>query len=102
MAKKKYNSSSELMEAVRSLDYKQQYKVCEKFYKILKGLHEDSRMMYQRFYETFELIDSDGLEEYFVELHWAINDMDNALYETDSYTPMEFFEIAGKLAPAIK
>ena len=84
MAKKKYNSSSELMEAVRALDYKQQYKVCEKFYKILKSLHEDNRMMYQRFYESFELIDPDGLEEYFVELHWAINDMDNALYETDS------------------
>ena len=46
MAKKKYDSSSELMEAVRKLDYKQQYKVCEKFYKILKNLHEDSRMMY--------------------------------------------------------
>ena len=102
MAKKKYSTSNELMEAVRSLDYKQQYKVCEKFYKILKGLHEDSRMMYQRFYESFELIDPDGLEEYFVELHWSINDMDNALYETDVYTPMEFFEIAGKLAPAIK
>ena len=102
MAKKKYNSSSELMEAVRALDYKQQYKVCEKFYKILKSLHEDNRMMYQRFYESFELIDPDGLEEYFVELHWAINDMDNALYETDSYTPMKFFKIAGKLTPVIK
>ena len=81
---------------------KQQYKVCAKFYKILKSLHEDSRMMYQRFYESFELIDPDGLEEYFVELHWAINDMDNALYETDTYTPMKFFEIAGKLSPMIK
>ena len=75
MAKKKYSTSSELMEAVRKLDYK-------------------------RFYESFELIDPDGLE-YMVELHWSINDMDNALYETDSYTPMEFFEIAEKLAPVI-
>ena len=80
MAKKKYSTSRELMEAVRKLDYEQQYKVCEKFYKILKSLHEDNRMMYQRFYESFELIDPDGLEEYFVELHWSINDMDNALY----------------------
>ncbi len=38
MAKKKYSTSSELMEAVRALDYKQQYKVCEKFYGILKSL----------------------------------------------------------------
>lgn len=43
MAKKKYLTSGELMKEVRSLDYQQQYKVCEKFYKILKGLHEDSR-----------------------------------------------------------
>ena len=83
---KKYSFSGELMKDVRTLDYKQQYKVCAKFYKILKSLHEDSRMMYQRFYESFELIDS----------------MDNALYETDTYTPMKFFEIAGKLAPMIK
>lgn len=37
---KKYSTSSELMKDVRNLDYKQQYKVCEKFYKILKSLHE--------------------------------------------------------------
>ena len=66
---KKYSFSGELMKDVRTLDYKQQYKVCEKFYKILKSLHEDSRMMYQRFYESFELIDSEDLEEYIVELH---------------------------------
>ena len=57
MAKQKYSTSSDLMRDVRSLDYHQQYKVCEKFYQILKGLHEDTRMMYQRFYESFELID---------------------------------------------
>ncbi len=102
MAKKKYSTSGELMKDVRSLDYLQQYKVCEKFYRILKDLHEDSRLMYQRFYESFELIDSEGLEEYMVELHWSINDMDNALYETDVYTPLQFFEIAGKLAPVIE
>lgn len=102
MAMKKYTTSGELMKEVRGLDYQQQYKVCEKFYQILKGLHEDTRLMYQRFYESFELIDPDELEEYMVELHWAINDMDNALYETDTYTPMKFFEIAGKLAPMIK
>ena len=46
--------------------------------------------------------DFESLEEYMVELHWSINDMDNALYETDVYTPMKFFEIAGALAPVIK
>lgn len=90
MAKKKYSTSSELMQAVRKLDYQQQYKLCEKFCKILKNLHKNSRVMYQRFYELFELIDPEGLDEYVVELHWSINDMDNALYETDIYTPMKF------------
>lgn len=102
MTRKKYSTSSVLMKDVRSLDYQQQYKVCEKFYKILKDLHGDSRVMYQRFYESFELIDSEELDEYLVELHWSINDMDNALYETDIYTPMKFFEIAGKLVPVIE
>lgn len=97
MVKQKYSTSGELMKVVRSLDYHQQYKVCEKFYQIQKGLHEDSRLMYQRFYETFELIDPEGLKEFMVELHWSINDMDNALYESDVYTPMEFFEIAEAL-----
>ena len=36
---KKYSTRSELMRNVRSLNYQRQYKVCEKFYKILKGLH---------------------------------------------------------------
>ena len=31
MIMKKYSSSGELMKDVRTLDYKQQYKVCEKF-----------------------------------------------------------------------
>ena len=102
MAKQKYSTSSDLMRDVRSLDHHQQYKVCEKFYSILKGLHEDSRLMYQRFYESFELIDPDDLEEFMMELHWSINDMDNALYETDVYTPAEFFKIAEGLAPVIE
>jgi len=97
MTKKKYSTSSELMKDVRNLDYQQQYKVCEKFYGILKSLHEDNRVMYQRFYESFELIDPEGLEEYFVELHWSVNDMDNALYEIDVYDPGTFMGIVRKV-----
>lgn len=102
MANKKYSTSGELMRVVRRLDYKQQYKVCEKFYSILRGLHEDSRLMYQRFYESFELIDSDDLEEFMVELHWAINDMDNALSEMDEREPGTFYELAEELADFIE
>lgn len=67
MVKKKYSTSGELMKVVRNLDYKQQYKVCEKFYRTLKSLNEDNRVMFQRFYESFEQIDSEGLEEYMVD-----------------------------------
>ena len=41
------------------------------------------RLMFQRFEESFSMIDAENLEEHFVELHWAVNDMDNFLYETD-------------------
>lgn len=35
---KGFLTSGELMEAVRTLDYMAQYKVCEVFYKLSKGL----------------------------------------------------------------
>ena len=35
-------TSGELMEAVRALDYKAQYKVCETFYKLSKGIVQRS------------------------------------------------------------
>ena len=35
-AKNGFQTSGELMEAVRALDYKAQYKVCEAFYKLSK------------------------------------------------------------------
>lgn len=46
MAKKKYSTSNELMKDVRSLDYQQQYKVCEAFYQMMleEGFGDDSEM----------------------------------------------------------
>ena len=32
--------------------------------------------MFQRFEETFTMIDAENLEGHFVELHWAVNGMD--------------------------
>ena len=57
------------MEAVRVLDYKAQYKVCEAFYKVSKGFDWSDRLMFQRFEESFSMIDAENLEEHFVELH---------------------------------
>ena len=43
------------------------------------------------------MIDAENLEAHFVELHWAMNDMDNFLYETDIYNPSEFYRVASEL-----
>ena len=94
---KGFQTSGELMEAVRTLDYKAQYKVCEAFYKLSKGFDWSDRLMFQRFEESLTMIDAEKLEEHFVELHRAVNDMDNFLYETDIYNPSEFYRVASEL-----
>ena len=53
--------------------------------------------MFQRFEESFTMINAENLEEYFVELHRAVNDMDNFLYETDVYSPEEFYKVVREL-----
>lgn len=102
MAKNGFQTSGELMEAVRARDYKAQYKVCEAFYKVLKGFDWSDRLMFQRFEEPFSMIDAENLEEHFVELHWAVNDMDNFLYETDVYSPEEFYKVVREMEKLIE
>ena len=97
MAKKDFHTSGQLMEAIRALDYKAQYMVCEALYKISKEIDWSDRWMFQRFEESFTMIDAENLEAHFVELHWAMNDMDNFLYETDIYSPSEFYRVASEL-----
>ena len=53
--------------------------------------------MFQRFEESFTMIDAENQEEHFVELHWAVNDMDNFLYETEVYSSEEFYKVVGKI-----
>lgn len=101
MQKKDFLTSRELMEAVRALDYKAQYKVCEAFYKLSKGFDWSDRLMFQRFEKSFTMIDAENLEEHFVELHWAVNDMDNFLYETDVYSPEEFYMVVREMEGVI-
>ena len=90
------------MEAVRKLDYKGQYKVCEAFYNMMmeEGVGDDSEMCL-RFHDTFEEIDPRYLEDSLMELHFAVNDMDNAIYEIDIYEPGLFMRIARKLGEVI-
>ena len=99
---KGFQTSCELKEAVRALDYKAQYKVCEAFYKLSKGFDWSDRLMFQRFEKSFTMIDAENLEEHFVELHWAVNDMDNVLYETDVYSPEEFYKVEREMQEIIR
>ena len=98
----KYLCSSELMNVVRALDYKAQYKACEAFYQILQEENScDDSVMCGRFLESFEMIEPSLPESSFVPLHWAVNDMDNAMYEIDIYEPGLFIRIARKLGDVI-
>ena len=97
---KGFQTSGELMEAVRSLDYKAQYKVCEAFYKLSKDFDWSDRLMFQWFEESFSMIDAENLEVHFVELHWAVNDMDSSLYETDVYSPEVFYQVVREMKVA--
>ena len=47
------------------------------------------------------MIVAENLEEHFVELHWAVNDMDNFLYETDVYSHEEFYKVVREMAEVI-
>lgn len=100
---KKYYSSGELMEAVKALDYKKKYEVLKAFYLLMidEGFTGDDSMMCARFRESFSLIYPLLDESSFVPLHWAVNDMDNALYEIDIHDPGTFMGIAGVLAKYI-
>jgi len=48
------------------------------------------------------MIDAENLEEHFLELHWAVNDIDNFLYETDVYSPEEFYKVVREMAEVIE
>jgi len=48
------------------------------------------------------MIDAENLEEHFVELHWAVNNMDNFLFETGVYRPEEFYKVERELAEVIE
>lgn len=103
MAKKKeFLTSGQLMEAVRKLDYKGQYKVCEAFFQMMveEGFGDDSEMCL-RFHDEFEDINPRYLENSLMKLHWALNDMDNAIYEIDEYEPGLFMRIAEELSKVI-
>ena len=100
--KKELLTSGQLMEAVRKLDYKVQYKVCEAFFQMMveEGFGADSEMCL-RFHDTFEDINPRFLDSSLKQLHFAVNDMENAIYEIDIYEPGLFIRITRRLGEVI-
>jgi len=99
----KYFSSSKVMEAVRSLDYKQQYKVCEAFFNLMieEDFGDDSEKCLI-FHDSFLEINPRFLDSYLKEMHFLVNDFDNAIYEIDIYDPSTFFHVVRVLEPIIE
>ena len=69
---------------------------------IKKGFPGDDSYMITRFEETYDDIIFSHLDDSLDQIHYAINDLDNAIYEIDMYDPMTFFDVEHKLAPIIK
>lgn len=103
MATKEFLTSNRLMEAVRALGYKQQYKVCEAFYnEIIKYPRWDNNRFGLLFDDLFESIDPKNLEEQLLRLHQCVNELDNTISEIDDYDPTTFFQIAKELEKVMK
>ena len=92
----KYSSSIPLMDDIRKLDYKGKAKACEIFSQCIEKENLGGTFI-DRFKETFFHVDMNDLEESVEYIHYAINDLDNAISEIDLNDPMLFFKIAGKL-----
>ena len=94
-------SSYSIMREIRNLDDAGQLKTCRKFHQLIyeKPLEGD---FIDRFEETYSLLNEDAWEFTSDNLHYVINDLDNALYSIDSNAPMLFAEVYEALSPTIK
>lgn len=99
----KYSCSSELMDAVRALDYRAQFKVCYAFYDaVIKYPRWDNNRFCLLFDEIYESIDPGMLDEEITKIHQCVNEMDNVLSEMDEREPGTFCEMAEELAMFIE
>lgn len=99
----KCSCSSELMNAVRALDYKAQYKVCYAFYDaIIKYSRWDNNRFCLLFDEIYEAIDPDMLDEEMLRIRQCVNEMDNVPIEMDEREPGTFCEMAEEMGKFIE
>lgn len=97
-----YMTSGQLMEEVRKLDYKNQYKVCYAFYdEIIKYPQWDENEFCLNFDELYERINPEMLDDEITKIRQCVNEMDNALSEIDRYDPRTFHRIAEQLVKVI-
>lgn len=97
-----YSCSIDLMEAVRNLDYKKQYKVCYAFYdEIIKYPQWDENEFCLFFDELYERINPEMLDDEITKIRQCVNEMDNALSEIDRYDPGTFRRKAEQLVKVI-
>lgn len=95
-------TSGQLMEEVRKLDYKNQYKVCYAFYdEIIKYPQWDENEFCLNFDELYERINPEMLDDEITKIRQCVNEMDNALSEIDRYDPRTFHRIAEQLVKVI-
>ena len=98
-----YACSMPMLDDIRALRYDAQAEVCKAFHKMIqKGFPTDDSFLIKRFEETYKEIVFRHLDDSLDEIHYAVNDLDNAIYEIDMIDPMTFFDVERKLAPIIK
>lgn len=98
-----YSCSQPMIDDIRALNYKAQAEVCKALHKMIKkGFPMDDSFFIKRFEDTYCDIIFSHLDDSIDQIHYAINDLDNAIYEIDIFDPMTFFDIESKLAPIIK
>lgn len=54
------------------------------------------------FQDSFHEINPRFLDSYLKEMHYLVNDFDNAIYEIDLYDPSTFFHVVRVLEPIIE
>lgn len=96
----KFFISGKLMEVVRKLDYQHQYKVLEAFFNLMieEGFGDDSERCLI-FHDSFQEINPRFWDSYLKEMHYLVNDLDNAIYEIDIYDSSTFFHVVRVLEP---
>lgn len=94
-------SSYSMMRDIRKLDEAGQLKTCRKFHQLVheKSLRGD---FIDRFEETYSMLNEDDWEFTSDNLHYVINDLDNALYCIEYNAYMLFMEIYEALSPVIE